>query len=347
MRKWSVVGMLSLLAVMSWAQQDTSWVIGERQLPPPAGASDALRTVIAASPQPDVSGPRSRAPQSAKEWQAIIDARAPSRSLEEVETLTGVDIRRDVIDGVKVHRVSPAHLAEPLKDGLFLYVHGGAYVFGGGDAAPVEGAIIAARAGIPVLSVDYRMPPADPFPAAVDDVVTVYRHVLEGTEPGRVAIGGTSAGGGLSLAAVHRFKALGLPLPGAVYAGTPWADLTDTGDTIRSNEGVDRILVTYDGLLSACAHLYAGGHDLRDPLLSPVYGDFRGFPPTYLVTGTRDLFLSDTARTHRQLRAAGVEAALNVYEGLSHAEYLMVMESPEHAAVYGELADFLSAHLQR
>ncbi len=345
MRRWYLVGTLWVLAVASWARTDGAWVIGERELPPPAGASEVLRAAIAASPQPDVAGRRLQAPPSAEEWQAIIAARAPSRTLEEVERMTGTRIERGVIDGVKVHRVAPAHVAERFAGCLFLYVHGGAYVFGGGDAAPVEGAVIAARAGIPALSVDYRMPPADPFPAAVDDVVTVYRHVLETVSPGCVAIGGTSAGGGLSLAVVHRLRALGLPLPSAIYAGTPWADLTDTGDTIHANEGVDRTLVTYDGLLKAAALLYADGHDLHDPLLSPVYGDFQDFPPTYLVTGTRDLFLSDTARTHRKLRAAGVDAQLNVYEGVSHAEYAILMDAPEHDAVYGELSTFLAEHL--
>ncbi len=86
----------------------------------------------------------------------------------------------------------------------------------------------------------------------------------------------------MSLASVHRFRALGLETPGAIYAGTPWADLTKTGDSLFTNEGLDRVLVTYDGLLGAAARLYADGHDLKDPLISPVYGDFAGFPPTYL-----------------------------------------------------------------
>ena len=164
--------------------------------------------------------------------------------------------------------------------------------------------------------------------------------------PAALALGGTSAGGGLTLAAVHRFLALGLDVPGALYAGTPWADLTKTSDTLFTNEAVDRVLLTYDGLLRAAAELYADGHDLKDPLLSPVYGDFAGFPPTYLVTGTRDMLLSDTARTHRKLRAAGAVADLNVYEGVSHADYLLVPDSPESKEVYAELNAFLLRHLE-
>lgn len=209
----------------------------------------------------------------------------------------------------------------------------------------LEAAIIASRAGIPVLSVDYRMPPAHPFPAAVDDVISVYREVLKTHNPAKLGIGGTSAGGGPALAAVHQMKALDIALPAGIYAGTPWSDLTRTGDTLSTNEGIDRVLVTYDGLLLAAARLYAGDNDLKDPLISPVYGNFGGFPPTFLVSGTRDLFLSDTVRTHRGLRVAGVLADLHVYEGLSHGGYLLVPSSPESEDLYRELGVFLDKHL--
>ena len=161
-----------------------------------------------------------------------------------------------------------------------------------------------------------------------------------------MALGGTSAGGGLALATTQKLRALGLDLPGALWAGTPWADLTKTGDSQFTNEGIDRLLVTYDGILEQAAKLYAGGQDLKTPLISPVYGSFEDFPPTYLVTGTRDLFLSDTVRVHRKLRAAGVVADLNVYEALSHGGYALGARSPEAQQAYGELGAFLMSHLE-
>ena len=106
------------------------------------------------------------------------------------------------------------------------------------------------------------------------------------------------------------------------------------------------MLVSYDGALEGAAKLYADGRDLKTPLISPVYGDFNGFPPSYLVTGTRDLLLSDTVRVHRKMRAAGVVADLNVYEGVSHAEYLIVVDAPEAEQAFGELGTFLLKHLQ-
>jgi acetyl esterase/lipase len=257
-----------------------------------------------------------------------------------------VSITEGETAGVTTYTVTPAEL-DPANTGrLFIHVHGGAYVFGRGPAGTPEAVLIAHYAGIPVVSIDYRMPPEDPFPAAVDDVVTVWRSLLTERSAKSMALGGTSAGGGLALASTLRFMELGLETPGALWAGTPWADLTKTGDSQFTNEGIDRALVSYDGLLEGAANLYADGRDLKTPLISPVYGDFAGFPPTYLVTGTRDLLLSDVVRVHRKMRVAGVVADLNVYEGVSHADYLFVMDSPEMDQVFGELGEFLLRHLR-
>ncbi len=336
----------TLLLTAAVHAEDASWQLGERTLPPPAGASAELRASIASTPQPDVAAGRAFATDI--NWDTIIAARANERAIDlaQLGNTLALTIEADEIAGVPVYDVTPKRIDPAFEGALFLYVHGGAYVFGGGTASVGEAAIIASRAGIRTISVDYRMPPAHPFPAALEDTLAVYKEVVEDVSASAVAIGGTSAGGGLALAAVHQFKTLGLELPGAIYAGTPWADLTKTGDTLFTNEGIDRVLVTYDGLLGAAARLYAGGRDLKDPLLSPVYGDFTGFPATYLVTGTRDMFLSDTARTHRRLRESGVVAELNVYEGLSHAGYAFVQPSPEFAAVYGEMKAFLATHLR-
>ncbi len=105
------------------------------------------------------------------------------------------------------------------------------------------------------------------------------------------------------------------------------------------------MLVSYSGYLSHAAKLYAAGHDMRDPQLPPIYGDFSGFPPAILTTGTRDLFLSNTVRTHRKLRRAGVDAVLNVYEGLSHAQYLFDPAAPETKEVFGDIAAFFDKRL--
>src|SRR6185437_7434128 len=151
--------------------------------------------------------------------------------------------------------------------------------------------------------------------------------------------------GGMTLAMVLRAKDEHLPLPAAIAPGTPWSDLTDTGDSYKTNEWVDNILVTWNGWLGDAAKLYAGRHDLKEPYLSPIYGDFHGFPPAILTTGTRALFLSNTVRTHRKLRRAGVEADLNVYEGQSHAEYYVDPDAPETKEAMTDIANFFDKHL--
>ena len=174
-----------------------------------------------------------------------------------------------------------------------------------------------------------------------------YKAVLAMTDPAHIAVVGTSTGGGMTLALMLRAKAEGVPLPAAIAPGTPWSDLTETGDSYKTNEWVDNVLVSYSGYLSRAALLYANGRDLRDPQLSPIYGDFAGLPPAIVTTGTRDLFLSNSVRTHRKLRRAGVEAELVVFEGFAHAQYLFDPQAPETREMFGEVTAFFDRHLAK
>lgn len=327
-------------------EADAGWILGERTVPTPAAASEALRSAIAAADAPNVEQRRAMTSLSAEQWKAFSIQQAAATDLDVVKAQFGVHIEKSSVEGVPVYRVTPDEPTPAHEGHLFLHLHGGGYVLGGGDAAVTEAAVIAGALGIRAISVDYRMPPDHPFPAAVDDAVAVYRSVIENHPADKIVVGGTSAGGGLTLATTHRLEQLGIVAPGALWLGTPWADLTKTSDSLFTNEGIDRVLITYDGLLGAMARLYAGDEDLEHPLISPIYGDFVDFPPTQLVTGTRDMFLSDTARVHRAIRGAGGVADLNVYEGMSHAEYIMVLDSTESKQVMADLSAFLVEHLQ-
>jgi acetyl esterase/lipase len=165
--------------------------------------------------------------------------------------------------------------------------------------------------------------------------------VLERYAPENIAVAGASAGGGLAASFLLKIRDLGLPLPAACALASPEADLTETGDTFETNAGIDVVL---GGRLTKSIALYADGHDLTDPYLSPVFGDFsQGFPPTILTAGTRDLFLSNAVRLHRSLRREGIEAELHVWEAMPHGGFLV--GAPEDAECNEEQARFIRKHL--
>jgi monoterpene epsilon-lactone hydrolase len=318
-----------------------------RSLPIPRTVSAQLaRSIAALTAAPAV--PLSRAPATAEEWRAFVAA-------NDAQTLAGVPIFAEryphvcalgEIAGVTVRDIMPANLDPSRAGQRLVHFHGGGYTMNGGEASTSEAVLMAYYSGLRVISVDYRMPPDHPFPAGLDDAVAVWGSLLAERPASAMAMLGTSAGGGLTLATVLRLKALGLPLPAALAPSTPWTDLTGASDSYRVNEGVDAIFTSFGGVGHAMAALYAAGTSLNDPLISPVNGDFTGFPPTILTTGTRDLLLSDTVRAYRAMRAAGVDARLEVHEGMSHAEYIYADESPESAIVFGDIAAFFAEHLQ-
>ncbi|MGH9831401.1 MAG: alpha/beta hydrolase [Blastocatellia bacterium] len=318
-----------------------------RTIPVPGSVSPELQEQIARPIAPTLKYFQTTSPKGAEEWKqliALMNGQA-AQMLAQMKKAFPVRIESGTMAGVKVYTVTPDAIPAENRNRALVHLHGGAYVIWGGEIAAGEAILLAHYAKMKVISVDYRMPPDHPFPAAVDDAVAVWKEVIKTYKPGSVGLGGTSAGGGLTLAAAYRLKELKLPLPGAIFGGTTWADLTKTGDTVRTNEYLDNIIPTHDGLLDAAARLYAGKEDLRNPLISPVYGDFKRFPPAILVTGTRDLLLSDTVRVHRKLRQAGVEAQLHVFEGLSHAEYIGLFNAPESKDAWTEVASFFARHL--
>ena len=288
-------------------------------------------------------------PKNAAEWKELI-ARRAAPSIAGLPAMTekmGVTVEPVTIAGVKAFVVTPKNMPPANRGRLLMHIHGGGYVFGPGEAALPEAILLASFGGFKVVSVDYRMPPDFPYPAAMDDAMAVWKELVKTTPPKNMAVFGTSTGGAMTLSLVLRAKTERVPLPGAIAPGTPWSDIAKIGDTYETNEWIDNILVTWDGWLGRAAKLYAGGADLKDPQLSPIYGDFSGFPPSILTTGTRDLFLSNTVRTHRKLRRAGVEADLNVYEGQSHAQYGLNADAPETKEAFTDIARFFDRHLGR
>jgi epsilon-lactone hydrolase len=286
-------------------------------------------------------------PKTGEEWKPVADAGAAA-TIKNIPGMTErlhVKVEKTVIDGVRAFIVTPETIPPENRNRLLIHVHGGCYVLNPGEAALPEALFMAGFGHFKVIAVDYRMPPEAYFPAALDDGLTVYKNAIKTTDPKNVAIFGSSAGGALTLEMILKAKQDGVPLPGAIAPGTPMSDVTKVGDSFVTNAMLDNVLVSPDGFCDAGTKVYANGHDLRDPLLSPVYGDMHGFPPTILTSGTRDLLLSNTVRVHRKLRQAGVEAALQVFEGQSHAQFYRDDTSPEAKDAFEEIASFFDKHL--
>ena len=352
-KTWLKITCIALIALVfaNWFTSEEAWrKVSSTPLALPEGVSDEMRESLREDP-----------PMRATLYKLVFKFMSVSRlmeqvaeadalqaaSVEEIADKLSVSIEQDTIDGVNVYWLTPEIIDPKHEDHLFVNLHGGGYIMGAGMSGNIEAVLIAARAKVKVLAVDYRMPPEHPAPAGLNDVTAVWKYLLQSRSADSMALGGTSAGGGLTLGSTHNFKDLGLELPGALYAGTPGGDCHKTGDSHYVNEGIDRALISWHGVLRmVCEDMYPGELGANHPYVSPLRGEFENFPPSYLISGTRDLLLSDTVLVHRKLRRAGVEADLHIYEAQSHADYIKVLDSPESKEHYSELNAFLLKHLR-
>lgn len=218
------------------------------------------------------------------------------------------------LGGVKGERVVPQGA---VAGRAILYLHGGAYTAGSPRSHRPMVARIAEAARSIAVAPDYRLGPEHRFPAAVEDATAVYRAMLAGgTEPGQLIVAGDSAGGGLALALVLALKAEGLPQPAGVFVISPWADLTQSGASYASKAETDP-MISKAGL-DQNALMYMGGLDPRDPLASPVFGDFEGVAPVLIQTGSEETLLSDSITMADVLAHARVEVRLEVWPEMIH-----------------------------
>lgn len=241
------------------------------------------------------------------------------------------------IGGVSTAVISPPG-TDPDRGPVVLHFHAGGLIYFGGELAGATSAADALTYRATTWAPDYRMPPTHPYPAALDDAIAVYTALLLERGPSEIVVAGGSAGGNIAAALLVRAHDEGLPMPAAAILMTPEVDLTESGDTFSTHRDLDNTLSS----LAVVNRLYASGADLTDPYLSPLFADVSNYPPTYLQSGTRDLFLSNTVRMHRRLREAGVEAELHVFEGRPHAGFF---GAPEHTEPESEIRRFLDRHL--
>jgi len=229
-----------------------------------------------------------------------------------------VNVEETSIAGVRTDIITPLTTPEANRNRVLINLHGGG--FNSDSGSLIEGIPIANLAKTKVVSVYYRLAPENPFPAAVDDVVEVYKELIKTYRPGSIGIFGTSAGAILTTEVAVRLRQLGLPLPAALGIFSGLGDFSRVGDS--------RQLFTLNGLAGEMQpidphHLpddqYVGKTDRKDPVLSPLFADLHDMPPSLLVTSTRDILLSDTSTLHRALLRAGVDARLIVFEAMPHA----------------------------
>ncbi len=234
-----------------------------------------------------------------------------------------------------------------IDDGrILIYVHGGGFTSLSAKSTLFESALMANRSGLKVISVDYTPAPAARWSQITDQVVSVYQAALaSGHEPDQVGLWGDSAGGSIAAGATLKLRDKGLPLPAALVLWAPWSDVSMAGDTYTTLADADPSLNVAD--LRASAAAYADAADQKNPYVSPVYGDYsKGFPPTLIQGGTREIFLSNCIRQYQALSQAGVPATLDLYEGMVHVFQPIAPDSPEGRAAINKTVDFLNDHLR-
>lgn len=312
--------------------------VPERYIAVPHSISPEARAVLGQAAETPFVWPPYPAPEDTDAWLQYIEAAdANMKAMIEAMPEPGDDAAFEAlqIGDAACFRVPASPDQQDGSGNILLTIHGGALIGGGGDLCRVMACRAAVRMNATVYAPDYRMPPLHPYPAALDDCLAIYREVLSQHAPHRIVVHGNSAGGNLAAALMLRAKAEGLPLPAGLILETPELDLTESGDSFQTNATIDVVL---QKSLMPANLLYAGGHDLDDPYLSPLFGDFAtGWPPTLLTAGTRDMFLSNAVRMHHRLRAASIPTELLVYEAMPHGGFF---GTPEDRALSADLRQF-------
>lgn len=307
--------------------------IPSREIPVPRHLSPAAQAWLSMAPRPE--GPGYPALDDSEGWRKHI-AQSDAMIMQlyvggrERPDCTINEIAEGQARGFEL--IPSGH--DPADRRVYLDIHGGALIMGAGEVCQAMALGTVKVHGVRVVTVDYRMPPEAPFPAGLDDCVAFYRMLLRDHHPSQIIVGGGSAGGNLAAATILRARDEGLPLPAAAVLVSPEVDLTESGDSFHTNAGIDGM-----GSLMQANLLYAAGHDLTDPYVSPLFGDFtKGFPPTLITAGTRDVFLSNAVRLHRMLRAANIPAELHVLEAAAHGSFGGT--TPEEAELNDEIRQF-------
>jgi epsilon-lactone hydrolase len=262
--------------------------------------------------------------------------------MEKVSERVASDVKCEPVDagGVKAEWIVPPGAAD---DRVVLYLHGGGYVMGSINTHRAMIARIARAAKARALALDYRMAPEHPFPAAVEDATAAYRWLLaQGYKPGKIAISGDSAGGGLTLATLLSLRDARTPLPAAAAPISPWTDMEGTGASVKTRAAKDPMVGSSN--LLPMAKMYIGDQDPKNPLASPLHGDYRGLPPLLIQVGDAEILLDDSTRVAERAKAAGVKVDLEVWDEMMHVWHVFAKILPEGQQAIDKIGEFVIAH---
>ena len=272
----------------------------------------------------------------------IDDDRAASDARGDTHKLAAdIKCERVGAGGVPAEWINPPDVSQ---ERVLLYLHGGGYTSGSMRSHRHTIGEIARAGGTRALGLDYRLAPENPFPAAVDDSVAAYRWLLSNVQdPAKVVIAGDSAGGGLTLCALIALRYLGEPMPAAAVCLSAWTDMTQSGDSIRTNAEADPTVT--GERLDIGAQMYLGNRDHRAPLASPLFADLSGLPPLLMMVGSVEILLDDSTRVTEKARAAGVDVTLEVWDDMPHVWQNYASELPEGQQSIERIGEFIRQHV--
>ncbi|MGO9265418.1 MAG: alpha/beta hydrolase [Candidatus Binataceae bacterium] len=229
------------------------------------------------------------------------------------------------------------------QERVILYLHGGGYVMGSINTHRAMIARISRAAQAKALALDYRLAPEHPFPAAVEDAAAAYRWLLaQGYKPGKIVISGDSAGGGLVLATLLALRDAQTPLPAAAVPISAWSDMEGTGASMKTRASKDPMVA--NGSLLDMAKVYVGNADRRNPLASPLHGDYRGLPPMLMQVGDAEILLDDSTRVAEKAKAAGVKVDLEVWPEMVHVWHVYAKILPEGQQAIDRIGRYVIEH---
>ncbi len=311
-------------------------ICGANSVPAPEGISEAAKAVWPSLPQ---------LPLQAYDLNKLAALReltffGENAAFEKFKTLYSMEDR--TINGITTLWTTPPQLKH--ADKVMIFIHGGGWIINSRKTQLKLQVDVASSLGVKLVSIEYPLAPEHPYPAALNDIVAAYKGIINEYGAENTGLFGTSAGGGLTLATLLRLKVDGLPLPAASAPLSPGADMTASGYLYRNVGLQDPILPVY-GLYSSM-QAYVGTADPKDPLVSPVFGDYTGMTPLFLLSGTAEIIGSDSIRVAARARSQGADVTLLVIDGMWHVPIGNGTGVPELQLAYDEMIEFFKRNME-